>query len=89
MKPVVALDWDRTFTLHPPAFTEVAQVLQKAGFRVVIVTMRYPQEAVSAPLGLEVFYTGRRAKEAFLQEQGVTVNVWIDDMPFAIYQDLK
>jgi hypothetical protein len=44
--------------------------------------MRYPNEPVELRRNIEVIYTSRKAKEAYLKEKyDIKVNVWIDDNP--------
>ena len=76
---VVALDYDGTYTAMPAVWDRFIEAAQNAGHRVVCVTMRHPTEPVNVPC--EVIYTSRQAKLLFTQRLGLTVNIWIDDMP--------
>lgn len=87
---IIALDFDQTYTEDPVLFTQFAAMARKAGHTVVVATMRHPAEGgdVRKELGwLPIYFTGRKAKRAFLAAEGVHPDVWIDDNPAWIYQD--
>ncbi len=61
---------------------------------VYLVTMRYdvPYEADEVREALRdkvdgFFFTGRKAKQKFMFDQGISIDVWIDDMPFFVLND--
>lgn len=81
---LIALDYDGTYTADPALWSRFVADAQSAGHRVVCVTMRTPQEAISMPC--EVIYTSRYAKLPFTLELGLSVNIWIDDMPALLFQ---
>jgi hypothetical protein len=95
----IALDYDNTFTADPKAWTEFIHLMQREGHVVYCVTMRYPPEHpkfggetrdVQRALGHLVdglFCTGRQAKEKFMLERGIKIDVWVDDTPGWILQD--
>jgi len=78
---LVALDYDGTYTLDPRFWDQFIRHAQDHGHVVVCVTMRYPSEPIEMPCQLEVIYTSRVAKAAFMANIGRKVDIWIDDSP--------
>ena len=90
---IISLDYDETWTRDPETWKKVVAVLRMAGHTVYCVTMRYDNHHEKTEVGSQlngvvdaIFFTGRRAKSDFMYEQGIKVDVWIDDMPLFIYQ---
>lgn len=77
----IALDYDGTYTEDPELWDAFIRVAQSFGHEVMIVTMRYPQEAIRHEVPCEIFYTGRLAKRQFMQRLSIEFTVWIDDIP--------
>ena len=78
---LIALDWDKTYTLDPELWDAFIVNAQQRGHTVKIVTMRYPHEILQdAPV--EVLYTSRGAKA-----KTISPDVWIDDQPHWIVND--
>jgi hypothetical protein len=82
---LIALDYDKTYTLAP-AFWDAVLALSKAhGVEVICVTRRAPQQLgpVEAVLGqrLPIISTHGYGKQGFLHAHGIQVDVWIDDDP--------
>lgn len=82
---VFGLDYDRTYTADPILWDEFVASAQRRGHRVLCVTMRRPDEAITMPC--PVVYTSRRAKVPFVEGEGITVDVWIDDSPHWLLSD--
>lgn len=82
----IALDFDGTFTLAPPFWSQFIRQAQDEGHEVICVTMRYPAESIEMPHQIEVIYTSRMAKAKFMEMAGRTIDVWIDDKPHWITQ---
>ena len=83
---ILALDYDQTFTEDPDGWLEVTNLLRARGHSVYGVTMRYDTETAGMSKKYmaacdKIFFTGRMAKQQFMAARGITVNVWIDDMP--------
>lgn len=76
----VSIDYDDTFSSCRETWTKVIGVLRAAGARVVCVTSRHPNMAVTDFPG-EVFYCSGRPKWEVMHEQQVDIHVWIDDQP--------
>jgi hypothetical protein len=86
----IAIDFDDTFTADAEAWTAVIQTLRSFGHRVVCVSARrntfeHRAELVNAlPSGVTVLLSYDTPKRLYAKEQGVEVDIWIDDMPEAI-----
>ena len=84
----VSVDYDDTFTSCRETWTNVINVLRRAGARVVCVTSRTPEMKITDFPG-EVFYCSARPKREVMQELGISVAVWIDDQPEYIGHDIN
>lgn len=79
---IIALDYDGTYTADPALWDAFIRNARARMHQVHIVTMRHESEAVR--LGEQVdriHYTDRKAKRPFMQKLGMSVQIWIDDMP--------
>lgn len=89
-KLTVAIDYDDTFTADVAAWSSVIRILQDAGHRVVCITARNGtdgnrREVTKAmPNGVCVLFAYGYQKREFAVMNGVTVDIWIDDLPEAI-----
>ena len=88
----IGLDWDGTVTTDPDTWAKVAQTLTAAGFQVHIVTMRFQSEVDRdptmqrfRPFVVDIFATGRQAKEAFMEAKNIPIHIWIDDNPRSVH----
>ena len=89
---LIALDFDGTYTADPTLWNGFVRSAQEAGHEVVCATMRHEHEGAEVIKSLpsvQVVFTGRQAKRAFLAEQGLFPAIWIDDNPAWIYQDAR
>jgi len=77
----IALDYDGTFTEDPGLWLKFIESAQAHGHTVMLVTMRYPVEQVTSQLKCPVHYTSRQAKRRYMQNMGIEIQVWIDDIP--------
>lgn len=82
---LIALDYDDTYSRDPVFWDRFLQLAASSGHRVICLTMRYPEEAVS--LSCDVFYTSRKAKKPFAENLLLHVDIWIDDAPHFILMD--
>ncbi len=82
---LIALDYDGTYTADPALWLSFAESARHRGHRVVVITMRRPDEPIDVPF--DVVYTSRRAKAPHAAEIGLKPDVWIDDRPAWIYED--
>lgn len=78
----IALDYDGTYTADPILWDTFIFTAQKRGHQVHLVTMRHESEAVRmGEQPTRIHYTDRKAKRPFMQNLGITIQIWIDDMP--------
>jgi len=77
---IVGLDYDGTYTRDTFTFQGIVNDFIRAGHKVVCITMRRPEERVEIP-GCETIYTSRRAKLLYAEENGIPIDIWIDDKP--------
>ncbi len=90
---IISLDYDDTYTRDPAGWDIIIDALRGRGHTVYGVTMRYIHEKDGMDKNYlqrcdDVFFTGRKAKHAFMAEQhGVIIDVWIDDQPGWVLQD--
>jgi hypothetical protein len=79
---IIALDYDGTYTADPDLWDSFIHASHSRGHQVHVVTMRHESEPVR--MGAQparIHYTDRRAKRPFMQSKGLSVQIWIDDMP--------
>jgi FMN phosphatase YigB (HAD superfamily) len=87
----IAFDFDETISDHPTLFLSVMETFRDFNWNVVVVTYRQP-DCFPEDLdflkerGYKVYFTGQKAKEKFMSEQGITVDIWVDDAPRTIVQ---
>jgi len=88
---IISLDYDKTYTEDPELWDRFISDSIKSGHSVVCVTMRTREEGadIIKSLGhqIPIYFTARRAKLLFMREQGVVIDVWIDDNPLWLYDD--
>ena len=87
----IALDYDNTYTRDPDFWRIVISEAQSKGHEVYCVTARTQQQSkeVYDTIGKLIgygncFFTSMRAKKPFMFSNGISIDVWIDDMPFFI-----
>ena len=89
---VIGIDFDETISDKPSTWLNIMLLLERAGYHVVVVTWRAPNEwpedlQFLVDKGFKVHYTSRQAKEVYMASKGIKVSIWIDDNPFAILND--
>lgn len=86
---IIALDYDGTYTKLPGTFGGLVRELQELGVTVIIVTLRKTKpDIIPGELAhLPWFCTGYQAKEQYMFDLGIKVNIWIDDCPWTICHD--
>lgn len=96
----IALDFDKTYTEDPLFWTEFIKAAKSRNHNVWIVTARYADDDAEVNPVVElmrnhntvcdgVYFTSRKAKKPFMKEQGIIIDVWIDDSPKHINEDWK
>ena len=90
----IALDYDGTFSADPGLWKNFIRDAKLRGHEVILITMRYedPVESAEVIQALEesdvrIIYTNRKAKQKFVDELNLKIDIWIDDKPFWLYQD--
>lgn len=88
---IISIDYDDTYSANPDMWDEFIRVAQTFGSRVICVTARHDYEMHKVHMSIgniigksECFSTGRIYKKKYMKEQGVKVDIWIDDNPSAI-----
>lgn len=92
----ISLDYDETYTRDPIAWDEFIFLMKSRGHTVYCVTLRSSDlhESLEVMSDLNgkvdgIFFTNRTAKRSFMANQGLWIDVWIDDMPIFIERDAK
>lgn len=91
----IGLDYDDTYTRDPEVWDAFITLMRARGHKVYLVTWRF--EAELGPVRThhlqykvdEIHATGRQAKEKHMFEQGICIDVWIDDNPRAILHTME
>ena len=91
-KLTFAFDFDNTITRDPDLFDFIMKGLQIVGHKVYIVTGRltttHPEDL--DPWGWEgfqVFFTEHKAKRKYMEDLGIKVDIWVDDLPESVCND--
>jgi hypothetical protein len=84
----IALDYDGTYTRCPGTWEALISAAQQNGHEVVVITARKPEQKVPELVGLQVYYTSGKAKKDYVDELGVFIDIWIDDAPWSILEDV-
>ena len=81
----ISLDWDNTFTADTKRWQKFIDLFS-VDHEIYIVTSRSPDVPIEfIPDGLAgIIYCSYRAKRKVTEEQGIKIDVWIDDAPFYI-----
>lgn len=86
----LALDFDDTYTKDPELWHEVIRLAELRGHRVYVVTCRRDtpenREIVRVPTlpPYRHYFTGLAPKRWYMQQQGIEIDVWIDDLPESV-----
>jgi len=84
---IIALDYDKTYTADPEMWNLFITMCRQRDHKVICLTMRrYPEEQIKIPF-VDITYTDRRAKKAYADENGIWVDIWIDDKPAYLFED--
>jgi len=83
----IGISYDGVFSTDEDTFGEIIAVAKKHGHDVAVVTSRSVKfskiENIRKKYGVEVIYTAGYAKARFFK-----ADVWIDDRPQSVYNDL-
>lgn len=87
----LSLDYDNTYTRDKKFWNDFITISKMNGHIVYCVTMRDVKEGWEVLEDLEqqlgkdnIIFTSRQAKEKFCFDRHISIDVWIDDMPFFI-----
>lgn len=87
----ISLDFDNTYTRDPTFWNSFIQYSKHSGHMVYCVTARSVRQAdeVISTIGQHVgeencFFTDMKAKQDYMWSKHISIDVWIDDMPFFI-----
>lgn len=78
----IAIDYDHTWSADPILWGMFANTAIQRGHTVLIATYRAESHQLP-PVPVPVHYTAGKAKKAFLAARGITVDIFVDDNPFA------
>lgn len=92
----IGLDYDDTYTRDPDGWSSFVHMMVARGHNVHIVSWRDHLEIVAvhdeiqyrqAPIS-GIHATDRKAKQKYMFDKGICIDVWIDDNPRAVIQDM-
>lgn len=90
---IIAMDYDDTYTADPAFWAAVCDIAERHGHRVLCVTARLfdPEDdedvemkrqiKESLPERIPLYFTQHGSKIAYMESQGIKVDVWCDDRP--------
>lgn len=92
----IGLDYDDTYTRDPIAWDYFINFFKQRGHYVHIVTWRNDLECEEIRHDLQLMHrvdglyaTARKAKEKYMYDQGIRIDVWIDDNPHTILNTME
>src|SRR5256885_387791 len=89
VRPIgICVDYDDTFTSNRRVWTQVIETLRAAGANVFCITLRFPNCPIRDFPGT-VYYASGQKKWEFAEDNGIDVDIWIDDWPEVIGTDPK
>lgn len=86
---IIALDYDNTYTKDKELWDSFIINAICKGHKIICITMRYPTEIIfDMYKDIEIHYTQRRAKKKWADANGINVDIWIDDKPAWLFEDV-
>lgn len=90
----VAVDYDDTITSDVSLWLQIISLFKSNGWSVMIVTGRRNtisnrQEIEQCVPGVPVYFAYDQPKRDFMDSHGISIDVWIDDVPEMIIGDLS
>jgi len=94
----LSVDFDDTYTRDPILWDQFIELAQSRGHTVYCVTAREPNklnkdevyDSIGRLIGKDnCYFTSQQAKSKFMFDQGILIDVWIDDMPSNITNNKK
>lgn len=88
----IGLDYDNTYTRDPECWNDIIDRFAQGGHNVYVVTMRTPEEGFPVREALHkrvdgIFFTSRKAKQPHMFERGISIDIWVDDVPYFVNND--
>lgn len=85
----ICVDFDDVITDNQSAWISFISAFKSVGYRVIVCTYRNPNTSPEdlnflKELNIPVFFTNYVAKKEYLKNNGITVDIWIDDTPETI-----
>jgi hypothetical protein len=90
----IAIDFDETYTLAPLLWDKIIKSFMEQGHSVHLVTWRSQDEREEVDIEISNWqvagkhFTARKAKRKYMEDEGIYIDVWIDDNPAAILYDM-
>lgn len=92
----IAIDYDNTYTRQPAMWDEFIRVFRAYSVdnNIYCVSSRSQSQSKEVVDALfqkvnAIFFTDRVAKEKYMFDKRISIDVWIDDCPFFITNDAK
>lgn len=89
----IAIDIDKTWSIHPQAFSACYNLFRSFEFRAIVITRHNQPIDKLIRLGIntshEYYCSNGVSKKKYLDSIGIKVDVWIDDDPSSIIETLK
>jgi hypothetical protein len=89
----IAIDYDDTYTACPIMFDEIINTLSCFGHSIYIVTYRDSTQFDDIDMEIkhirDYIFTSGTAKQKYCEDNGLKIDIWIDDSPDAICFDYK
>src|SRR4051812_3011283 len=79
----ICIDHDDTFTTDRESWTKIIEILRAAGHDVFCITLRFPDFPIQGFPG-KVYYACGQHKWEFAEQNGIQVDIWVDDWPAVI-----
>jgi hypothetical protein len=91
----ISLDYDGTYTRDPDFWNAVVASAMMRGHIVYVVTFRTPEQGVEVLNSIgkivgkdHVYFTSMQSKRNYMEKNGISIDVWIDDMPDCIIRGI-
>ena len=88
----ISIDYDKTWSADPSLWRKFYYDAKDRGHRVIVATNRKEwsddMKRGAIPDDCSIYFCGGEFKETALLKLGVSVNVWIDDMPGTVQHPL-
>ena len=89
----IAIDYDDTYTAHPEMFNNIIGTLKNFGCNIYIVTYRHSTQFTDMNMDIEYIndyiFTSGIAKQKYCEDNGLMIDIWVDDSPDAICFDFS